>query len=107
MNYRESVIRNIANHVPESEYITMGAMGLCGEAGEVADLIKKHKFQGQELNKEKLIKELGDVRWYMEVLCYAIETTIEEIEQVNINKLMARYPNGFTAKNSTLKKDEK
>lgn len=77
-----------------------GALGLTGEAGEVADIIKKHVFHGHDLNKDEIIKELGDVCWYVALLSHAINVPLEEILQKNIDKLKKRYPEGFTEHNS-------
>lgn len=108
-DYRKEVIRNLnPQHVPsERDVINLGAMGLAGEAGEVADLVKKHLFHQVPLDRDKLIKELGDVRWYFEVLCHAAGTTIEEVEKLNVEKLRKRFPNGFTTEDSIKKADEK
>ena len=70
-------------------------MGLNGEAGEVIDHVKKVCFQGHEIDRQHLIEELGDVAWYLAVCCEAIDTTLEEVLQNNIDKLKARYPDGF------------
>lgn len=70
-------------------------MGLNGEAGEVIDHVKKVCFQGHELDRMHLIEELGDVAWYLAVCCEAIDTTLEEVLQNNIDKLRKRYPDGF------------
>ena len=97
MTYREMVIRN-SPHIdtdPIQTKLCLGAMGLAGEVGEVVDLLKKHLFHGKELDRDKLIIELGDVRWYMEYLLLAIGLTIEEVEAKNTEKLLKRYPNGF------------
>lgn len=72
-----------------------GVMGLNGEAGECIDLMKKHIFQGKELDKEHLAKELGDVAWYLAVTAEALGYDLETIFKMNIAKLEARYPNGF------------
>jgi NTP pyrophosphatase (non-canonical NTP hydrolase) len=72
-----------------------GAMGLAGEAGEVVDELKKHLYHGKTLNRESLIKELGDVRWYLEYLALMLNVSMEEIETQNVLKLRARYPHGF------------
>ena len=82
-------------------------MGLGGEAGETSEVIKKHLFHDQPLDRAKLLKELGDVRWYFEVLLAASGFTMAEVEQANVEKLRARYPDGFTSQASTERKDEK
>lgn len=72
-----------------------GLMGLNGEAGECIDILKKHLFQGHDLDKEHMAKELGDVAWYLAVSAEAIGYDLETIFQMNIDKLRARYPEGF------------
>ena len=74
-----------------------GLMGLCGEAGEAMDILKKFLFQGHELDKKHLAKELGDVAWYLAVSADALGFYLEDIFQMNIDKLKARYPDGFDA----------
>ena len=65
------------------------ALGLSGEAGEVADIIKKHVYHGKELDKDALVKELSDLMWYMAFAANTLEISIEDIIQVNIEKLKA------------------
>ena len=76
------------------------ALGLCGESGEVADLVKKHRFQGHDLDFDHIAKELGDIAWYLAVGAYSIGYHLEKILQMNVDKLKARYPNGFSADRS-------
>ena len=80
------------------------ALGLCGESGEVADIIKKAMFQGHELDVEHVAKELGDVAWYLAVGARAIGYDLETIMQMNVEKLRARYPNGFSTDRSQHRK---
>ena len=80
-------------------------MGLNGEAGEAIDIVKKHLFHGHELNKEELIKELGDVAWYLAEAAYALDIDLETILKLNIEKLKKRYPEGFSTKDSINRKD--
>ena len=77
-----------------------GVLGLTGEAGECADLLKKHLFQGHELDEEHLVKELGDVAWYLAVTAHALGYDLETILQMNVDKLWKRYPTGFDAARS-------
>ena len=77
-----------------------GVLGLCGESGEVADIVKKAIFQGHELNIEHVAKELGDICWYIAVSATAIGCDLETIMKMNIDKLRKRYPDGFDAERS-------
>lgn len=77
-----------------------GLMGLNGEAGEAIDILKKHLFQGHELDTAHMAKELGDVAWYLAVSANAIGYDLETIMQMNVDKLKARYPDGFDAEHS-------
>lgn len=80
--------------------LLQGLMGLCGEAGECIDLVKKCVFQGKELDKAHLAKELGDVAWYLAVSAQALGYDLETVLRMNIEKLEARYPNGFEVQKS-------
>lgn len=80
---------------PECRVLTNVGLGLAGEAGEAADLIKKHIHQGHELDKEKFMGELGDIAWYIALGCTVINTDLEEVLKANIDKLRRRYPDGF------------
>lgn len=77
--------------------IINGAIGLCGEAGEVADMIKKVQFQGHALDKEHMAKELGDVAWYLAIIAQAIGYDLDTVLQMHVDKMRARYPDGFDA----------
>lgn len=79
----------------ENALLLNGVMGLNGEAGECIDIMKKHIFQGHELNREHMIEELGDVAWYLAVCCEGLGVTLEQVMRGNIEKLMKRYPEGF------------
>ena len=82
------------------ELLLNSALGLCGESGEVADLLKKYHFQGHDLDIEHVAKELGDISWYLAVGAYAIGLDLETIFRMNIDKLKARYPDGFSTDRS-------
>ena len=77
-----------------------GVLGLCGESGEVADIVKKATFQGHDLDIEHVAKELGDICWYIAVSANAIGCDLETIMKMNIEKLRKRYPDGFDAERS-------
>jgi NTP pyrophosphatase (non-canonical NTP hydrolase) len=73
----------------------MTALGLAGESGEYADLIKKHLFHSHALDREKARKELSDVLWYVAVAAHQLGFTLSSVAQANVDKLRARYPDGF------------
>ena len=83
-----------------SSKIENGCMGLCGEAGECIDLLKKYFYQGHELDREKMIEELGDVLWYCAELAEGLGVTLGEVAQRNVEKLRRRYPEGFDPERS-------
>jgi len=71
-------------------------MGLCTEAAEFVDMLKKHIFYGKKLDIVNLQEEIGDSDWYSAIGIDALETTFEKILTTNIEKLRARYPEKFT-----------
>lgn len=85
--------------------LTNWALGLTGEAGEVADLIKKFVFHGHELDVEELRKELGDTLWYIAQLAYEIDVWLSSVAGENIEKLRGRYPEGFDKEKSINRKE--
>ena len=93
-------MRTLNPQLSEKDVLINGVMGLCGESGEVIDIVKKHLAQGHPLDKEKIAKELGDVAWYLAETAYAIGYPLEEILRMNIDKLKARYPDGFDPEKS-------
>lgn len=84
---------------PKMALASLG-LGLTGEAGEAADIIKKHVAHEHPLDVPKLTKEIGDVLWYAAVLSRQLGLTLEEVMEGNIAKLKARYPEGFSAARS-------
>lgn len=102
VEYQTEALRTAAgmNHPNNDEILLNGVMGLCGESGECVDMIKKYRFQGHELDKAHLAKELGDVAWYLAVTAHAIGYDLETVLQMNVDKLRNRYPNGFEKERS-------
>ena len=82
------------------DHIINGALGLCGESGEVADLIKKGFMQGHAINRAKIAEEIGDVLWYCAELSAWLDIGLDEIAESNIDKLRRRYPVKFEAERS-------
>lgn len=83
----------------------IGALGLAGEAGEYAELIKKAYGHGHKLDPDKALKELGDVLWYTADSARLQGIDLEVIGSTNIEKLKTRYPDQFTTANSTARVD--
>lgn len=116
-NYRTEVMRtatrtpeqldDIATRARTNALLLNAAMGLAGEGGEASELVKKHVFHGAPLDRDKFIKELGDVRWYLELAAREIGVDMEEIERRNIAKLRERYPNSFNTVDSIKRADNK
>ena len=93
--------------IPNSKRMEMlhhAVFGLNSEAGEVAGLFQK-EYQGHEMDCEHLKKELGDCLWMIAEACEAMNWTMEEVMKGNIDKLKARYPEGFDPKKSMHRKD--
>ena len=73
------------------------ALGLTAEAGEFTEVVKKIILQGKPYNEENIFhmkRELGDICWYLAQACMALDTTFDEIIEMNVDKLKARYPGG-------------
>lgn len=87
-----------------------GVMGLCTEAGELQDQLKKHIFYGKELDVVNIVEECGDLFWYLAETLTAIDEKFIDVMQKNIDKLRARYPDKFSedkALNRDLSKERK
>ena len=98
--YQSLAMRTLNPALSKKDVLINGVMGLCGESGEAIDLVKKHLAQGHALDREGLIKELGDVAWYLAETAYALDVDLETVLQRNIEKLAARYPGGFSTAQS-------
>ena len=73
------------------------ALGMSAECGELVEIIKKILLQGKSYSEDNVLhmkKEAGDVLWYLSQLCIALDTTFEELMEINYQKLSSRYPEG-------------
>jgi NTP pyrophosphatase (non-canonical NTP hydrolase) len=105
--YQKAVLRTAPLKDFSNENLVInGLLGLCGESGECADYLKKHIFQGHDLDKLKLAEELGDVAWYIALTAHALGFNLSDILEMNIEKLKKRYPDGFDAERS-INREEK
>jgi NTP pyrophosphatase (non-canonical NTP hydrolase) len=98
--YQKEAMTLLNPALTEKDVLMNALMGLCGESGEAIDLMKKHLYQGHELDREKLIKELGDVAWYLAEAATGLDIDLSEVLQRNLDKLHARYPQGFDTNRS-------
>ena len=98
--YQKLAMTTLNPQLSQKDVLINAVMGLCGESGEAIDIVKKHLHQGHELDREKLIKELGDIAWYLAEAATALDIDLETILERNIEKLSARYPEGFSAERS-------
>ena len=98
--YQQLAMTTLNPALAKKDVLINGVMGLCGESGEAIDIVKKHLAQGQGLDRDKLIKELGDIAWYLAETAYALDIPLESILQGNIDKLRKRFPEGFDTQRS-------
>ena len=87
--------------------ILHSAVGISGEAGELLDHIKKVIWQGHCIECNYIIKELGDILFYLTSMCNCVGTDIDEVRKLNIEKLTKRYPGGVFDKERSVNRDEK
>ena len=104
--YQRLAMTTLNPALSKKDVLINGVMGLCGESGEAIDIVKKHLHQGHELDKEKLIKELGDIARYLAETAYALDVDLDEVLEKNIAKLKARYPEGFDTEKSIHRTDK-
>ena len=98
--YQRLAMRTKNPKLTYSELRVNAALGMAGEAGEVADHFKKVLFQEHELNPEKVIEECGDELWYIAEMAEGLGMNLSEIAEHNIEKLRKRYPEGFNKEKS-------
>jgi NTP pyrophosphatase (non-canonical NTP hydrolase) len=98
--YQRLALRTEAPGRERADRLLNAALGLCGEAGEFADALKKSHFHAHPLDEAALCKELGDVLWYAALACDALGLSLGEVMAENIAKLRRRYPEGFSAERS-------
>lgn len=98
--YQRLALRTEAPGRERRQRLLNAALGLCGEAGEFADGLKKAEFHHHALDADELRKELGDVLWYVALACDALGLKLGDVMGENIEKLRRRYPDGFSSERS-------
>ena len=98
----------VDNHLDDPKIdiggILNGCLGLSGEAGEFNDMVKKWIFHEKPLDVDHAQKEVGDILWYIAMICHSFGWDMDQIMQMNIDKLKARYPDGFDVELSAHRK---
>ena len=92
--------RTLNKELSKEKQVSNMIFGANGELGEVTDILKKHLYQGHRINKQHLAEEIGDTLFYIVNLCTVYGLDVEDILQVNVDKLKKRFPNGFEADRS-------
>lgn len=96
LRYRNAIDRTMNKDLTEKEKLSMLAMGIAGEAGEIVDSLKKVLYHGHELDLDEFILELGDLEYYLQHLKKHYKISDERVYIDNIMKLQRRYPQGFS-----------
>lgn len=99
-DYQQACLRTVPKNMTRFDEALMALMGLNGEAGECIDLYKKVLYHGHPFDREALLRELGDVLWYVAVAAHANDCDLDTIMKMNMDKLQNRYPNGWEASRS-------
>ena len=106
LNRYQSLANRSAGAGGEGEQrLVVSALGLAGEAGEFANLVKKMTAHGHPFDPESLKDELGDVLWYLAEAATAVGLNLEDIASHNVDKLIKRYPEGFSEEHSINRPD--
>jgi len=98
--YQNKVTRTLRKNVLITELEKEMCLGLIGEVGEVIEIIKKYLYHNHQLDKEHLKEEIGDVCWYLCNLATITHIDMNDVLINNIDKLMERYPEGFSVTKS-------
>ena len=90
-------LRNLEGDNCEIHRLLTAAVGISAEGGEFMEVVKKIVFQRKSYNEHNIFhmkRELGDIFWYLAQACMALDTDFDELMEMNIDKLKARYPGG-------------
>lgn len=99
--YQQNVLKYAPDHHDYLLNVIYAAMGMCGEAGEASELVKKYAYHDHAIDTEHLARELGDVLWYVSYMAHLFGYPLGKIMAMNQEKLAKRYPDGkFDAERS-------
>lgn len=94
--YQQAAARTANAALTGQERLADAAAGLAEEAGEVLGLVRKHVYMRHDLDRDRLVQELGDALWCLSTVAGAVGVTLDEVAQSNVAKLRARYPAGYS-----------
>ena len=103
-HYQELAARTINPQLYDYEMEMHALHGMVGEIGEINSLYQK-AFQGHEFDELHAKKELGDLLWFIAEYCTAMNWNLDDVMELNINKLKVRYPDGFKSEQSLNRKE--
>jgi len=103
--YQEAAKTTAGHAGPSQERMICASLALCGEAGELANYVKKGVWHGHGVLKADIMEELGDTLWYISEMCEAVGLSLDLVAQFNIDKLKRRYPEGFSEEASINRKE--
>lgn len=95
--YQSAALRTLNRALSADEQLVDAAAGLAEEAGEVLGVVRKHRFQGQALDRGVIVEELGDVLWCLAALAAGLGVSLDEVAEANLEKLRRRHPDGLVA----------
>lgn len=97
--YQDKASRTMNPDLTDDETLLHALHGMVGEIGEIHSIFQK-VYQGHELSNDHLMKETGDLLWFIAEFCTVMHWNLEDVMQANIDKLLARFPEGFEADKS-------
>ena len=103
--YPAIVMHTVNKSLSHREQIANAIFGICGEAGEVVDVLKKHMFQGHPIDQDHIIEELGDLLYYCTLLMVLLDYNMADTMFNNMDKLIRRYPEGFSTERSLCRRE--
>jgi NTP pyrophosphatase (non-canonical NTP hydrolase) len=95
-DYQDAAARTINPALTDDQRLLDAAAGLAEEAGEVLSHVRKHVMQGRPLDREAVVKELGDALWCIAIVARTLDVPLSDVATRNLEKLEARYPDGFS-----------
>ncbi len=103
--YQQAASRTVNRSLTTGERLVDAAAGLAEEAGEVLGVVRKHMFMHHELDRARLVTELGDALWCLTGVAAAVGVSLDEVAAANLEKLRRRYPDGYSDSASARRRD--